>query len=135
MQNLCLAEIVKDALLHCGCNPALIQQLDSHATVQIDLTDGPALYIGKLDEHVVIWSDLCDFHESIVQHFAESLLLEVMAGFPYGRNAQLVLRESEGSLQIYCDVIEECLSDVGMMAEAIDAFFERQKRILEIIRQ
>jgi hypothetical protein len=135
MQRLCLADLVKDALLKTGCNPDLIQQLDRHSTVQIDLNDGPSIYIGNLDEHVVIWSDLCDFHESIVRHCSEALLNEIMSGFSYGRNQQLVLRESERKLQIYSDVIDECLMDSAVMAEAINAFFERQTCILEILRR
>jgi hypothetical protein len=135
MARISLAELVKDALLRTGCNPDLIQDLDSHATVQIDLNDGPSLYIGDQNEHVVIWSDLCDFHDSIVRHCSEALLQEIMLGFPYGRSQQLILRESEGKLQIYSDVTDECINDAAVMAEAIDAFFERQTRMLEIIRQ
>lgn len=134
MHQLSLGELVKQALLHTGCDPALIRQLDHHATVQIDLTDGPALFVGNMDERVVIWSDLCEFHDSIVQLRSAALLQELMAGFPYSANKQLVLRESEGQLQAYADVADECLADVDMMAAAINAFFERQTRLLEIIR-
>jgi len=135
MHNLSLAELVKAALLQTGCDPALIQQIDQHATVQIELNDSPSLYIGKVDDRVVIWSDLCDYHESIVRHCSEQLLQELMLGFPYGQNQQIVLRESEGKLQVYSDFSNECLEDAATMAEAINAFFERQTRFLEIIRQ
>ena len=135
MQKPCLADLVKEALLQTGCNPELIQQLDSHATVQIDLNEAPSIYIGNLNDHVVIWSDLCEFHQSIVRHCADALLEELMTGFQYGRNQQLVLRESEGQLQIYSDLIEESLSDPIVMAKAINEFFECQTRIVEIIRQ
>jgi len=135
MHNQTLAELVKDALLETGCDPSLIQKLDQHATVQIELNDSPSLYIGKTDERVVIWSDLCDFHESIVRHSSESLLQEIMLGFPYGLNQQIVLRESEGRLQLYSNISEEFLENAQRMSEAINAFFERQTRFLEIIRQ
>lgn len=135
MHNQTLAELVKDALLETGCDPALIQQLDQHATVQIELNDSPSLYIGKTEERVVIWSDLCDFHESIVRHSSEPLLQEIMRGFPYGLNQQIVLRESEGRLQLYSNISEEFLENGQRMSEAINAFFERQTRFLEIIRQ
>lgn len=135
MHQLSLGELVKQALLHTGCDPALIRQLDHHATVQIDLTDGPALFVGRMEERVVIWSDLCEFHDNIVRLRSEALLQELMAGFPYSANKQLVLRESEGRLQIYADVADACTEQADMMAEAINAFFERQTRLLEIIRQ
>ncbi|MBB3211524.1 hypothetical protein FHW67_000772 [Herbaspirillum sp. Sphag1AN] len=135
MNNQTLAELVKDALLETGCDPSLIQKLDQHATVQIELNDSPSLYIGKTDERVVIWSDLCDFHESIVRHSSEPLLQEIMLGFPYGLNQQIVLRESEGRLQLYSNISEEFLENAQRMSEAINAFFERQTRFLEIIRQ
>lgn len=135
MQQLSLGELVKLALLHTGCDPALIRELDHHATVQIDLSDGPALFVGNLEERVVIWSDLCEFHDSIVRLRSQALLQELMAGFPYSANKQLVLRESEGQLQVYADVAAACLTDVDAMAEAINAFFESQTRLLEIIRQ
>lgn len=135
MNNQTLAELVKDALLETGCDPSLIQKLDQHATVQIELNDSPSLYIGKTEERVVIWSDLCDFHESIVRHSSEPLLQEIMLGFPYGLNQQIVLRESEGRLQLYSNISEEFLENAQRMSEAINAFFERQTRFLEIIRQ
>ena len=135
MLNISLSELVKDALLLTGCDPSLIQQLDQHATVQIELTDSPPLYIGKVEERVVIWSDLCEFHEGIVRHYSEQLLQEVMRGFPYGQNQQIVLRESEGQLQVYSDFSDNCLQDTAVMAEAINAFFERQTQFIEIIRQ
>ena len=43
MHNYSLTEIVKAALLQTGCDPALIQRLDQHATVQIELNDSPSL--------------------------------------------------------------------------------------------
>ena len=84
---------------------------------------------------MVIWSDLCDYHENIVRHCSEQLLQEIMLGFHYGKNQQIVLRESEGKLQVYSDFSDDCLQDVAKMAEAINAFFERQTKFLEIIRQ
>jgi len=135
MREHCLTEIVKDALLKTGCNPGLIQDLDQHATVQIDLNDAPSIYIGTVNDDVIIWSDLCEFHDSIVRQYSEALLQEIMNGFTYGRGQQMVIRESEGLLQMYCNLDESCLSDTSMMANAINAFFESQTRIVEIIRK
>ena len=135
MRNLNLAKLVKEALLKTGCEPSLIQPLDEHATVQIELSDSPPLYIGKVDDRVVIWSNLCDFHDSLMTHCSKLFLDEIMEGFSYGKNGQIILRQSEGQLQLYSDFSEECLQDPVVMSEAINAFFERQTRFLEIIRQ
>lgn len=135
MRKYSLADLVKEALIKTGCSPELIQPLDHHSTVQIELNDAPCLYIGSAEERVVIWSDLCEFNDSIVKHCSEALLEEIMVGFPYGQNQQLVLRESEGKLQMYSDINDEFLDEATEMAEAINAFFERQTRLLEIIRQ
>ncbi|PRC93859.1 hypothetical protein [Solimicrobium silvestre] len=130
-----LGELVKRALVRSGCEPSLIRQLDHHATIQIDLIDAPALYVGRMGEQVVIWSDLCEFYDGILRRNSDALLHELMSGFPYSRNQQLVLRESDGQLQVYADVASECLDDVAAMSEALNAFFESQTRLLEIIRQ
>jgi hypothetical protein len=135
MYNNSLGEFVKNALLHAGCDPALIHDLDSRATVRIELDDYPCMYVGTMSERPVIWSDLCEFSESIVQCCSEQLLREIMAGFPFSRSGQLVLRENQGCLQIYADVTDECLQDAKTMAEAINAFFESQSRLMEIVRQ
>jgi len=130
-----LEELVREALVSTGCDPQLIRPFDSHATIRIDLDDAPPLFIGRLEERVVIWSDLCEFHDSIVRLQAEALLRELMGGFPYGANQQLVLRESEGQLQVYKDLAGDCLADAERMAEAINAFFQSLLRLLEIVRQ
>lgn len=130
-----LSELVEQALLSSGCDPALIRPLDQHATVQLDLQDAPAILVGSLEERVVIWSDLCEFHPGIMQLRSEALLRELMTGFPHSASGQLVLRESEGQLQVWADIAGECLHDPERMADAINAFFESQLRLLEIVRQ
>lgn len=130
-----LGEFVRKALLHTGCDPTLITDLDSHATVQIELMDNPTIYVGTTDDFIVIWSDLCDYYESIIRQYAFPLLKEVMSGFRYSRVNQSVLRESEGKLQMYIDVAERYVEQPEAMATAINGFFEKQDRFIEIIRQ
>ncbi|PPT90445.1 hypothetical protein [Xanthomonas theicola] len=135
MHQLSFSEIIKQALLGAGCDPALIQQLDDHATVQIDLDGCPPMFVGDLDGRTMIWSDLCEFHDSIVRLRSEALLREIMAEFRYSANRQSALRESEGQLQAYAELVGECLDSADAMGEAINAFFLLQQRLLEIVRQ
>lgn len=130
-----LGEFVRKALLHTGCDPTLIKDLDSHATVQIELTDSPTIYVGTVEDFIVIWSDLCDYHDSIITHYATPLLKEIMAGFPYSRTNHLVLRDCDGKLQIYADIAAQHLEETEAMARAINGFFECQERFIDLLRQ
>ncbi|KAF3999330.1 InvB/SpaK family type III secretion system chaperone [Glaciimonas immobilis] len=130
-----LGELVRSALLHSGCEAGLIKDLDNHATVQIELENMPSMYVGKIDESTVLWCDLCDFNESIVSYHSENLLREIMCGFIYSENKQLVIRESNDRLQLCAYISDTYLGSAELMAEAINAFFESQSRVMEIIRQ
>ncbi|TWC66613.1 hypothetical protein [Herbaspirillum sp. SJZ099] len=128
-------KLVRKTLVESGCNPALIRPLDPGATVEITLKDGPPLFITCLEEQVMLWSDLCEFHVSLVRLRSEALQQEVMTPFPYSASKQLALRESEGNLQLYTDLDDIDLSDTKDLGQALEAFLTRQLRLLDIIRQ
>lgn len=130
-----LGELVKNALLHSGCEAGLIKDLDNHTTVQIQLKNMPSMFVGTVDDRTVIWSDLCDFHESIITYHSENLLREIMGGFICSENGQLGIRESNGQLQLCAYMADAYLRRPNAMAEAINAFFESQSRVIEIVRQ
>lgn len=130
-----LGELVKGALLFSGCEPGLIKDMDNHSTVQIQLENMPSMYVGLIDDKTVIWSDLCEFHESIITYHSDNLLREIMIGFVYSESGQLCIRESNGQLQLCVYLSDVYLESAESMAEAINAFFESQSRVTEIVRQ
>lgn len=133
MYSLTLGELVKKALLHSGCDPSVIHELDHHATVQLDIKHQPSMYVGYREEKVVVWTDLCEFSVALVERHSEALLKEIMKGFPLGDAEQIVLRESGGMLQAYVQLLPACLDTPEHLSAAFDLFFDAQCRLLEIV--
>jgi len=128
-------DVVRNALLYAGCHPSLIEDIDQYSTIKIDLRETSSIYIGKCEDAVVIWSDICDFYESIIRHLTEQKLEEVIGNFSYGIDEQLMLRESERKLQLYVELKNAILDEPKIVAEMINSFFERQSKLVNIIRQ
>ena len=130
-----LSDFVKNALIYAGCHPSKIENFESYSTVKIDLKDAASIYIGNSENSVVIWSDLCEFNESIVRQLSSHNIKELIDIFTYAKNEILRLRECEGKLQIYLEIKDEHIDEPEILASIINIFFERQSRLMHLIRQ
>ncbi|MDN7934723.1 hypothetical protein QZM52_25940 [Burkholderia metallica] len=133
-----IGSIVREALNEAGCDSSLIDDLDPRATVEISLKDAPTIYIGyKNDEEssIMIWSSLCDYHESVVRAGAPRFLEELMKGVSFAVNEQLVFREADGELQISAEIRPSVLEKPADMAGAIQEFFDALVQFTDIAKQ
>jgi len=138
MQGNDIGSIVRDALNEAGCDSSLIDDLDPRATVEISLKDAPTMYIGyKTDDEdsVMIWSSLCDYHESVVRAGAPRFLEELMKGVSFAVNEQLIFREAAGELQISAEIRPGVLQNAAEMASAIQEFFDALVQFVDIAKQ
>ncbi|WP_223296963.1 hypothetical protein [Burkholderia dolosa] len=121
-----------------GCDSNLIDDLDPRATVEIALKDTPTIYIGyKNDDEssVMIWSSLCDYHESVVRAGSQRFLEELMKGVSFSVSEQLVFREAAGELQVSAEIRPDVLESPVEMASAIQEFFDSLVQFVEIAKQ
>lgn len=133
-----IGSIVREALNEAGCDSSLIDDLDPRATVEISLKDAPTIYIGyENDEEnsVMIWSSLCDYHESVVRAGAPRFLEELMKGVSFAVSEQLVFREAGGELQISAKIRPSVLENPADMAGAIQEFFDALVQFTDIAKQ
>ncbi|MBR8313143.1 hypothetical protein KDW36_08010 [Burkholderia dolosa] len=138
MQGNDIGTIVRAALNEAGCDSNLIDDLDPRATVEIALKDTPTIYIGyKNDDEssVMIWSSLCDYHESVVRAGAYRFLEELMKGVSFAVGEQLMFREVAGELQISAEIRPDLLESPPEMAAAIQEFFDALVQFVEIAKQ
>jgi len=128
-------EFVKNALIKIGCDPTAISELDPHQTIEIALDGMPSMFVGVNEKNIMIWSNVCEYHESLMRVRADELLEAVMDGIQFGVNQQLMLRENSGYLQIWANVSDAYLENDELMGKALEEFFERHARFTEIVKQ
>jgi hypothetical protein len=130
-----LAQLVKDALLILGCDPAMGQGLDSHSTITLDFEDLPSLLISVQDEQVWLWSRVAEYSETVLAHKASDILTLLMQSDDTLIGGHPSLAEGEGYLELRGVLTPAMLENGERMAEALTQFFDRLSALAQLIRQ
>lgn len=126
-----ISSLVQDALKHCGCDPSLIGELDSHSTIELDLHDMPSIYITLQNDEVLFWSRLAEYNEVALNQRAGDILSALIRGCSYARGGQLQLVEAGGFLELKVMVHPDHLIDGEHFAEALNGYFEDLEQFSE----
>lgn len=132
--NIDIVSLVRVALVESGCEESLLGDLDAHSTISLDFEKTPSLLISMVDDHVWIWSRICEAHETILHHSASVILEKIMTGCQFSMTGQLQVTKNDGYLELRGMVHPSYLESSQRFADALDEFFSHQEDILGLIR-
>lgn len=130
-----LSQLVRQALLEQGCDPAVTAGLDDHSGITLEFDALPSLMIGRQGDEVWLWSRIAEYGESLVHHHAPALLAELMRGDDSLVGGHPGLCEHEGWLELRGVLAPACLEDSHRLGQALTLFFERIDHLTQVVRQ
>lgn len=130
-----LSQLVQQALLEQGCDPAAVAGLDDHAGITLEFDALPSLMIGRQGDEVWLWSRIAEYGESLVRHQAPALLAELMRGDDSLAGGHPGLCEHEGWLELRGVLAPASLQDSASLGRALALFFERIGNLVQAVRQ
>lgn len=135
MQHIDIASLLRDALVLSGCTDEQIGSFDGHSTIELELSDLPAINIGIVEEGVWFWSGVIESSDMLLDHCASDLLRFLMKGFVFARTEQLQLVDSNGILEVRVLLAESAIATPETLAEALDSYLNALTSLNELLRR
>lgn len=135
MQYIDIASLLRDALVLSGCTDEQIGSFDGHSTIELELSDLPAINIGIVDDGVWFWSGVIESSDRLLDHCASDLLRFLMKGFVFARTEQLQLVDSNGILEVRALLAESAIASPETLAEALDSYLNALTSLNELLRR
>lgn len=133
MNNRNLPEIVKQALIHIGCDPSLIGDLDPHAPIELSFEDVPNIYI-ECDEDKVWFKSFLGVHSNEkIANCAEKLFSSVIEPFHWTEGNVVAMVMENDNLALKANVKDSVLVDQNHFAEAMADFYQKVSDTNKII--
>ena len=129
-----VAQLVKDALIHSGCEQALIGEIDEHSTIALDFKWSPTIYVSRRDDDIWLWCRLIDYHDGNLNTYAAALIREQMKKLSFIRNDHLNLNENEGYLELSGLIHPNYIENGVEFAKALEGFLDRADTFSEIVK-
>jgi hypothetical protein len=122
MMPMDIADLLREALRHSGCQESQIGHFDSHSTIEMQMRDLPGINVGQAEGDVWVWAVVTEFGPAALGRGAPAVLQILLQGCPWSRSGQLHLCQVEGHLELRLMCNEHALSDPGHFAQALDHF-------------
>lgn len=131
-----IASLLRNALKASGCDESLLDDFDGHSTISLDFDQSPSILISVVDEHVWIWSRLCESTNAIIDYRGSDLLKMLISGSEFSITGQYQVAINDGYLELRGLIDPKYLEveNGALFANVLDDFFTQQERIIELIR-
>ncbi|MBE5251918.1 MAG: hypothetical protein QRY16_14505 [Enterobacterales bacterium endosymbiont of Blomia tropicalis] len=129
--NIELVPLLKEALDILACDSSIIGNIDHHSTIELGLEGFPNLLITQLDDDVVLWSKLVDYHQQKLLAGAEQLIEPLTRIYEWTKYGQIQLIENDHLFELRAPLHERVLQDSQEFAVALVDFF----RLLQLFYQ
>ncbi|MCK3838856.1 MULTISPECIES: InvB/SpaK family type III secretion system chaperone [Pseudomonas] len=135
MHTLDIASLLRDALALSGCTPEQVGSFDGHSTIELELTDLPAINIGVVDGGLWFWSDLVESGPVLLAHRSEDLLRFLMRGCKFALTEQMQLVETNGMLEVRVRLAEFAYASAQALSETIEAYLVELTTLFDLARR
>ncbi|MFV9997362.1 MAG: hypothetical protein AB8W37_03890 [Arsenophonus endosymbiont of Dermacentor nuttalli] len=71
-----IVSLVRDVLVHSGCDKNLISDFDGHSTITLEFSNSLDINISVDDNCVWLWSLLCEEESNAIYQLSEKILME-----------------------------------------------------------
>ena len=133
MQNINIVLLVKDALVHLGCDPNVVGNIDDHSTISFDFDQNNSIYLSAEAHHVWLWSRIAEFNEQVVAMRGGDMLSHLMEPHVFLQTGHPALIVGEGYFEYKGLVHEDYLNDAPSFAAALQGFFDSMRTMTEIV--
>ncbi|MGS0743218.1 InvB/SpaK family type III secretion system chaperone [Glaciimonas sp. GG7] len=138
--------LVRDALLHIGCDAGVIGEFDGHSTIALEFHWSPTIYVSvsgrgngreiesESDGDIYLWCRLSEHCESMVDSCSLALFTEQMKKIPYIRGDHVGLDNNQGNLELKALIDPYYLQSAQLFSEVLEGFLERADTFREIVK-
>lgn len=135
MNYIDIASLLREALALSGCTDEQMGSFDGHSTIELELSDMPAIKLGFIDDGVWFWSALVECSDMLLMHRSTELLRFLMQGFAFARTEQMQLLEVEGMLEVRVLLADSALMSADSLADAVEGYLGALTTLCEIVNQ
>lgn len=135
VQDLDIAALVKNALLHLGCSDEMVKDIDGHSTICFNFDNAPSIYLVKDEYSVWLWSRISEFNESTFTQYSSDLLAHLMKPQTYLQLGQPMLAERDGYLEYRGALHQDFLQSPESFALSLQSFFNAMSDAREIVNR
>lgn len=134
--NINLSILLKDSLLLAGCSEKIMDNFDDNSTIMLEFHDYPNLYLyhDRDNNHVLMWSPICEANTSILSTYAYPILQLLLKPVNYAYCGQNILTEMNGNFAIKCIVDEKYLTEPAVFLNALSEYFDFISECIEAIK-
>lgn len=129
-----IADLLREALRHSGCEDSRIGHFDSHSTIEVQMKDLPRINVGIVDGDVWVWAAVMETGALQPSRCAAQLLQILLQACPWSRSGQLHLCAVEGQLELRLLCNGHALSDAMLFARALEHFVAVVEELCGILR-
>ncbi|WP_174889247.1 type III secretion chaperone [Candidatus Williamhamiltonella defendens] len=138
--NIDLADLVRKALISCGCNENLLQNFDAHSTIQLEFDEKTSIFISRDDEDEIwVWSSLMPLltepeRETLLERSASLIKEKLEAECDFSATKKLELDNDEDAIHLKVKVDPDYLHDHEKFSNVLTGFFEEIETYSEMLR-
>ncbi|HGJ5855427.1 SPI-1 type III secretion system chaperone SpaK [Arsenophonus nasoniae] len=118
-----IALLVRDALVHSGCDKNLISDFDGHSTITLEFSNSLDINISIDDDYVWLWSPLCEEESNVIYQLSEKILKKLMEECQFTVTKQLQLISRNRYINLAGVVSPAYLADGAGFSAALEEFF------------
>ncbi|WMI97562.1 Invasion protein B family [Pseudomonas chlororaphis subsp. aurantiaca] len=135
MHTLDIASLLRDALVLSGCTSEQVGSFDGHSTIELELTNLPAINIGVVDDGLWFWSNLIESTPMLLAHRSEDLLRFLMQGCAFALTEQLQLVETNGMLEVRVRLAESAYASAEALAQTVEAYLAALTALYDLVHR
>lgn len=140
--NIDLADLVRKALISCGCNENLLQNFDAHSTIQLEFDEKPSIFISRDDEDEIwVWSSLMSLsakpvRDNLLESLKNSTRMDEALNkeLDFSATKKLELDNDEDAIHLKVKVDPDYLYDPKKFSTVLTGFFDEIETYSQMLR-
>ncbi len=116
--------ILKECLRDFGRDDLVVDNLDNHSTITIDIDKRPSINITDQDGTIMLWATVAEYNEYTLGQVSGPLLTwQVEASYPQFSIGQPALCKGEANLELCAALQPSCFDSKENFSAALEHFF------------
>ena len=120
--NIDLVKTLKESLDILDCDPAIIDDIDHHSTIAMELEGLPSLLLSQLEQGVMLWCKVAEYHPQKLVSVASELIEPLTDCYEWSTNGQVQLLKSDNYFELRTMLNEKSVTSGQLLAQALVDF-------------
>ncbi len=129
-----IVALLKECLRDFGREDLVVDSLDNHSTITIDIDKRPSINITDNNGTIMFWATVLEYNEYTIKQVSGPLLIyQLEASYPHFEIAHPALCKGDTNLELCASLKPSCFDSKENFSTALEHFFNHMVFVHDIL--